>query len=86
MFAINQVINKAEVRRDNMLFKVLYQDIPNEVPVRERTKSLYYEAKNERQVRKELSDRKLNIEFVQPLVDAHLEYEQQSEDFAVENA
>ncbi|WP_186577613.1 DNA-dependent RNA polymerase subunit epsilon [Aquibacillus kalidii] len=69
-----------------MIFKVLYQDIPNEVPVRERTKSLYYEAKTERQVRTALSDRKLNIEFVQPLDEAHLAYEKESEKFVVENA
>ncbi|MDL4841322.1 DNA-dependent RNA polymerase subunit epsilon [Aquibacillus rhizosphaerae] len=69
-----------------MIFKVLYQEIPNEVPVRERTKSLYYEATNERQVRTQLADRKLNIEFIQPLNDAHLQYEQESEDFVVENA
>ncbi|MCT2538117.1 DNA-directed RNA polymerase subunit epsilon [Aquibacillus koreensis] len=69
-----------------MIFKVLFQEIPNEIPVRERTKSLYFEATTERQVREKLSDRKINIEFIQPLVGAHLAYEQQSEDFEVENA
>ncbi|WP_226034572.1 DNA-dependent RNA polymerase subunit epsilon [Aquibacillus saliphilus] len=69
-----------------MIFKVLYQELSNEVPVRERTKSLYFDAKSEREVRKQLSDRNLNIEFIQPLDEAHLEYEKESEDFIVENA
>ncbi|MRH41885.1 DUF1447 family protein [Aquibacillus halophilus] len=69
-----------------MIYKVMYQELPNEVPVRERTKSLYFDAKSEREVRKKLSDRNLNIEFIQPLDEAHLNYEKQSEDFVVENA
>lgn len=68
-----------------MIFKVLYQEITNEVPVRERTSSLYYEAENERQVRHELSTREINIEFIQPLNNAHLEYEKLSDHFEVEN-
>lgn len=35
-----------------MIFKVLYQEVPDEVPVRERTKSLYIEAESVREVRK----------------------------------
>lgn len=69
-----------------MIYKVMYQELPDEVPVRERTKSLYYEANSERQVRTELADRKLNIEFIQQLNEAHLSYEKESEDFVVENA
>ncbi|MDC3416535.1 DNA-dependent RNA polymerase subunit epsilon [Aquibacillus salsiterrae] len=69
-----------------MIYKVLYQELPDEVPVRERTKSLYVEAESERQVRKLLSDRKLNIEHIQSLDETHLEYEKQSEDFVVEKA
>ncbi|CQR47839.1 hypothetical protein BN1058_02170 [Paraliobacillus sp. PM-2] len=69
-----------------MIFKVLYQTIPNEIPVRERTTSLYYEADSERQVRKELAAKNVNIEFIQPLDGAHLAYEKQSENFKVENA
>ncbi|WP_112180714.1 MULTISPECIES: DNA-dependent RNA polymerase subunit epsilon [Paraliobacillus] len=68
-----------------MIFKVLYQEIHNEIPVRERTTSLYYEAESERQVREELATRKINIEFIQPLNGAHLEYEKLSEHFEVEN-
>ncbi|WP_077622167.1 DNA-dependent RNA polymerase subunit epsilon [Sediminibacillus massiliensis] len=68
-----------------MVYKVLYQELPYEVPVRERTKSLYFEAESEREVRKELSNRNINIEFIQLLDAAHLDYEKESEDFQVEN-
>ncbi|SDB87169.1 DNA-dependent RNA polymerase auxiliary subunit epsilon [Pelagirhabdus alkalitolerans] len=69
-----------------MIFKVLYQQKGKEVPVRENTDKLYYEAENERQVRKDLDDRDINIEYIQPLEGNHLAYEQASEDFKVENA
>ncbi len=69
-----------------MIYKVLYQQLPDEVPVRERTTSMYYQAESERQVRKELAAKSVNIEFVQPLDGAHLAYEKQSPNFKVENA
>jgi len=68
-----------------MIFKVLYQDLQNEAPVRERTKSIYIEADNVREVREKLKDRHYNIEFIQALDPAHLTYEKQSENFVVEN-
>ncbi|PXW92641.1 DNA-dependent RNA polymerase auxiliary subunit epsilon [Streptohalobacillus salinus] len=68
-----------------MIFKVLYQEHAGEVPVRENTHSLYLEASNEREVRRLLKDRGINIEFVQQLDGDHLAYEKQSEDFKVEN-
>lgn len=68
-----------------MIFKVLYQDTANEVPVRERTKALYLEADSVRDVRQKLRDREINIEYIQELDEAHLEYEKQSEDFKLEN-
>ena len=67
-----------------MIFKVIYQETSYEVPIRERSKSLYVEAESEKDVRIKLKDRKLNIEFIQPLQEAHLEYEKNSEDFHVE--
>ncbi|GEM01214.1 DNA-dependent RNA polymerase auxiliary subunit epsilon [Halolactibacillus halophilus] len=67
-----------------MIFKVLYQDLASEVPVRENTHSLYIEASNERDVRFKLKDRGINIEFIQTLAGEHLAYEQQSEDFSLE--
>ncbi|HLS08872.1 DNA-directed RNA polymerase subunit epsilon [Lentibacillus sp.] len=68
-----------------MVFKVLYQELPDEIPVRERTKSLYIEGSSERDVRRKLSDRNYNIEFIQILDDAHLAFEKKSEQFELEN-
>lgn len=66
-----------------MIFKVYYQEQANEVPVRERTKTLYVNAEAERYVREKLKDRNYNIEFVQRVEGAHLAYEQQNEDYKV---
>ncbi|MGI8314048.1 DNA-dependent RNA polymerase subunit epsilon [Halobacillus mangrovi] len=68
-----------------MIFKVLYQELAQEVPVRERTQAMYVEAETEREVRKKLANNGFNIEYIQVLDEDHLAYEQQSEDFAVEN-
>lgn len=67
-----------------MVFKVFYQDSQQEAPVRERTRSLYVEAPTERDVRLKLADRNLNIEYVEPVSDKFLEYEQKSDQFEVE--
>ncbi|SDI65026.1 DNA-dependent RNA polymerase subunit epsilon [Natribacillus halophilus] len=67
-----------------MIFKVLYQPNFDEMPVRDETRTLFIEAENEREVRKKLADDYINIELVQGLSDAHLKYEQRSEDFKVE--
>lgn len=66
-----------------MIFKVYYQEKITETPVRENTKTLYVEANSERDVRKKLSDRPYNIEFVQAVEGQHLEYERQKEYFEV---
>jgi len=68
-----------------MIYKVYYQDTPDEVPVREHTKSVYIEADSVREVRKKLIDRKYNIEYIQELDEAHLNYEKQSPEFELEN-
>lgn len=68
-----------------MIFKVIYQESRNEVPVREHSKSLYVEAGSEKEVRQKLSARNVNIEYIQVLDEAHLEYEKQSENFKLEN-
>ncbi len=68
-----------------MIYKVLYQENALEVPVREHTQSLYVEATSEKEVRDILDEKNLNIEFIQLLNEAHLEYEQQSPSFKVEN-
>lgn len=68
-----------------MIYKVYYQETRDEVPVRERTKSLYVEAESERDVRKGLADRNYNIEFVELVEGDYLKYEQQSDQFKVES-
>ncbi|MBK4202783.1 RNA polymerase subunit omega 1 [Bacillus spizizenii] len=66
-----------------MIYKVFYQEKADEVPVREKTDSLYIEGVSERDVRTKLKEKKLNIEFITPVDGAFLEYEQQSENFKV---
>ncbi|WP_440706530.1 DNA-dependent RNA polymerase subunit epsilon [Heyndrickxia oleronia] len=58
-----------------MIYKVYYQENKNEVPVRENTDAIYVEASSEREVRKSLKNRQINIEFVQLLKGSYLEYE-----------
>jgi DNA-dependent RNA polymerase auxiliary subunit epsilon len=66
-----------------MLYKVYYQESITQVPVREKTKTLYIEGESERDVRTKIADRGYNVEFVQSVKGAYLEYEQQNEDFKV---
>ncbi|WGD89056.1 RNA polymerase subunit omega 1 [Bacillus subtilis] len=66
-----------------MMYKVFYQEKADEVPVREKTDSLYIEGVSERDVRTKLKEKKFNIEFITPVDGAFLEYEQQSENFKV---
>ncbi|MGV4320523.1 RNA polymerase subunit omega 1 [Bacillus mojavensis] len=66
-----------------MIYKVFYQKKAEEVPVREKTDSLYIEGVSERDVRTKLKDKKFNIEFITTVDGAFLEYEQQSENFKV---
>ncbi|MBB5149277.1 MULTISPECIES: DNA-dependent RNA polymerase subunit epsilon [Ureibacillus] len=69
-----------------MIYKVYYQENPDEVPVRENTKSLYLEANSEREVREYLKDRHILIEYIQLLEGNYLEYEKNSPNFRLENA
>ncbi|UOQ48010.1 DNA-directed RNA polymerase subunit epsilon [Gracilibacillus caseinilyticus] len=69
-----------------MIYKVLYQENAAEIPVREHTKSLYIQASSERQVRESLKDKQINIEFIQLMNEAHLNYEQQSPFYKLEHA
>ncbi|AOR97941.1 RNA polymerase subunit omega 1 [Bacillus subtilis] len=66
-----------------MIYKVFYQEKADEVPVREKTDSLYIEGVSERDIRTKLKEKKFNIEFITPVDGAFLEYEQQSENFKV---
>lgn len=67
-----------------MIYKVYYQHSNSEMPVRENTKSLYLEAENEREVRQKLKNQPINIELVQLLEGAYLEYEKASEHFKIQ--
>lgn len=66
-----------------MIFKVYYQESIKEVPVREKTKTLYIEGESVRDVRSKIADRGFNVEFVQEVKGAYLEYERQNEHFKV---
>lgn len=66
------------------VFKVFYQKNSKEIPVRENTQVLFVEADGVPEVRKYLDDRDYNIELVQELSEAYLEFEKQAEDFKVE--
>lgn len=66
------------------IFKVLYQEDKADVIIRENTQVRYFDAVSEEQVRRYLLDRPYNIEFVQKLEGAHLEYEQKAENYSVE--
>lgn len=76
------ILFKGEIR---MIFKVLYQENPEEVAFREHTKALYIEADSVYDVRQKLQERDILIEFIQPLTGKFLEFEQQNEDFKLEN-
>ncbi|MCM3768665.1 MULTISPECIES: DNA-dependent RNA polymerase subunit epsilon [Bacillaceae] len=66
-----------------MIFKVFYQESINEVPVREKTKTVFIEAESVREVYSKLADRKVNVEYIQQVKGAYLDYEQQNENFKV---
>ena len=66
-----------------MIYKVYYQENKAEVPVREKTKTVFVEGESVLDVRKKLKDKPYNIEFVTLVEDAYLEYEKLQEDFKV---
>jgi DNA-dependent RNA polymerase auxiliary subunit epsilon len=66
-----------------MIFKVYFQESIHQVPVREKTRTLYVEGESVRDVRSKIADRGFNVEFVQEVTGAYLEYEQQNEDYKV---
>lgn len=66
------------------IFKVYYQDHNQRMVIREATKAKYFEADTIEQVRKSLAGQDINIEHVEELTEAHLQYEQASDDFKVE--
>lgn len=66
-----------------MIYKVFFQDLKTEVPVREKTRTIFVEGISERDVRSKLADKPYNIEFVALVDGAYLEYEKQNEDYTV---
>jgi DNA-dependent RNA polymerase auxiliary subunit epsilon len=66
-----------------MIFKVYYQESIKQVPVREKTKTVYVEGDSPKDVRNKLADQPYNIELVTPVEGDYLEYEKQNEDFKV---
>lgn len=66
-----------------MIFKVFFQESKNQVPVREKTKTIYVKGETVREIRQKLKDYPYNIEYVGPIDGAFLEYEKQNEDFKV---
>ncbi|MGD6818378.1 DNA-dependent RNA polymerase subunit epsilon [Metabacillus sp. 84] len=66
-----------------MIYKVYFQESALEVPVREKTQTLYAEADSERDVRLKLKDRNYNIEFVELVKNSYLQYEEKSENYKV---
>lgn len=67
-----------------MIFKVFYQETKNEIPIRERTKTMYVQAESIRDVQNKLKNYPYNIEFIQQLDEAHLAFEKKLETFKVE--
>lgn len=66
-----------------MIFKVYFQESNKQVPVREKTKTIYVEAESERDVRTKIADRQYNVEYVEAVTGNYYEYEKQREDFEV---
>lgn len=61
-----------------MIFKVTYQESVEQVPLRENTKVLYIKAEDKVEAREKLTNNTpYNIEFLQEISGAHLEYEQE---------
>lgn len=68
------------------VFKVFYQQNLTDRIIREDTKTKYFEAESETEVRQGLKGAGYNIELVEKLSDAHLNYEKENNvDFKVEN-
>ncbi len=67
-----------------MIYKIYYQENVQEVPVRENTQCMYIKAESEKEVRSRLKGRNYNLEYIQLLEGKHLEFEQASPHFELE--
>lgn len=61
-----------------VIFKVFFQEKQDKRIIRESTRVRYFEAESETAVRQALKNEDLNIEFIQVLSPAHLEYEKEN--------
>lgn len=62
-----------------MIFKVIYQESKNQIPNREKTQSMFLQAESIIEAREKLANNTpYNIELVQEISGAHLEYEQEN--------
>ncbi|MGO4929069.1 DNA-directed RNA polymerase subunit epsilon [Fundicoccus sp. Sow4_D5] len=62
-----------------MIFKVIYQESKLQIPNREKTKSMFLEADSLIEAREKLANNTpYNIELVQEVSGAHLEYEREN--------
>lgn len=68
-----------------MIFKVFYQPLRSEAPVRERTEVMYIEGESIRDVRTSIDHliKDINVEFIREVSGEFLEYEKQSADYKV---
>lgn len=66
-----------------MIFKVYYQVKASEVPIREYTHTIFVEGESVRDIRKKLKKEPFNVEHIEEVKGAYLEYEKQQEDFKV---
>lgn len=66
-----------------MIFKVYYQEDVLNVPIRENTRTIYVEGESIRDVRQKLKSEPYNVERVEEITGAYLNYEKQQEDFKV---
>ncbi|WP_050614629.1 DNA-dependent RNA polymerase subunit epsilon [Bacillus testis] len=66
-----------------MIYKVYYQESLSEVPVREKTKTMFVKSDSVLNVRRSLKDRNLNIEYIGTVEGAYMDYEKENEDFKV---
>lgn len=68
-----------------MIFKVFYQPLRSEAPVRERTEVMYVEGESIRDVRTSIDHliKDINVEFIREVSGEFLAYEKQSADFKV---
>lgn len=62
-----------------MIFKATFQETKDQVPLRENTKSIFVQANSKAEARALLdAHTPYNIEFLQEMTDAHLEYERET--------